>query len=582
MGERIAGNMTEVALITGVTASLMFVLPFMFGCAVMPPFCADDGETRCQSLFCPLGRYSEIGSIVFSSSDIIARNLFDRNIAFRNEYDVFPLLVYMLFYVFLVAWVYGAYVPGGLFVPSIVIGGCYGRVVGHIGHAYVSTSINPGVYALLGAAGMLGGFTRLGLPVVVMLVEMTGDATYLLPIMYVATLAKLLADWIEPPLYPQHMAIESISQLGDKIPLAIAQLTANDIANRTPHAVHDVDTLGHLLDTLDATKAKTLPVTDDKGRFLGQITRASLGYAIQRSHLFATKEQAVRGKRKPAGDGSAAHSRSHSASSLPSAAALNISGGSSSGDMAESELMATSGRSELLQAGAGMGDWHSTKDYTATVKGELSDLHLHYFINIRPLVDSGVFTVQQQTSNKRIHSMIRRMGYSHLFVTDQQHKLIGTITRRQLITLENKQAAAPQPQHAHAESTEQAADEQHSSDEKLDSDSGARDSLDEQQPLHHHQQQQLSKRAAEEEKKHAASEHHHHAQHAADEESKSQQQLRSGGRSMHLSAGRAAATYDAEQQPPPHVEVNIGTHSPLPHGRRTTLQRIQQHTKDLK
>ena len=342
----------------------------------------------------------------------------------------------------------------------------------------MSSAINPGVYALLGAAGMLGGFTRLGLPVVVMLVEMTGDATYLLPIMYVATLAKLLADWLEPPLYPQHMAIESISQLGDKIPLAIAALTAGDIANRNIHPVRDVDTLGHLLDTLDATKARTLPVTDEQGRFLGQIARSSLGYAIQRSHLFATKEAAVKGKRKAdtaVGSGGGAHSASALA-----AASLNISGGSNS-DAAEMELMATGGRSELLQAGAGMGDWHSTKDQISTVKGELSDLHLHYFINLRALIDTGVFTVQQQTSNKRIHSMLRRMGYSHLFVTDQQHKIIGTITRRQLITLENKQQQhqqqQQQQQHEPTTPIQQHDPAEQQSEEKQSSDgSGSRNS----------------------------------------------------------------------------------------------------------
>ena len=60
---------------------------------------------------------------------------------------------------------------------------------------------------------MLGGFTRLALPVVLMLIELTGDATYLLPIMYCAMVGKLLADLLYPPLYPQHMAIEKASPL---------------------------------------------------------------------------------------------------------------------------------------------------------------------------------------------------------------------------------------------------------------------------------------------------------------------------------------------------------------------------------
>ena len=229
------------------------------------------------------------------------------------------------------------------------------------------------------------------------------------------------------------------------------------------------------------------------------------------------------------------------------------------------------GARELLQAGAGMGDWHDTKDYTSytsTVKGELSDLHLHYFINLRPLIDSGVFTVQQQTSNKRIHSMLRRMGYSHLFVVDQQHRLIGTITRRALITLESKQTAQPQQPQAEDEAGEETEQEQEAGpvEEQEAADAG---SSSVSQPL------VVSRLADADDEKSAAAEQ---LPRLADE--LKAPPLRSTGRSMQLSSARAA--HAVEPLSLPHVAVNIAVHTPPGLGRRTTLQRIQMHTKDLK
>lgn len=73
---------------------------------------------------------------------------------------------------------------------------------------------------------MLGGFTRLALPVVIMLVELTGDATYLLPMMFCSVVGKFVSDYIEPPLYPQHMALEKIPSLTDKLNPQVAKLNA--------------------------------------------------------------------------------------------------------------------------------------------------------------------------------------------------------------------------------------------------------------------------------------------------------------------------------------------------------------------
>ena len=61
---------------------------------------------------------------------------------------------------------YGTALPMGLFVPNIIFGACFGRMVGQglqdwlrseAGNWAEPASVHPGVYALIGATAMLAG-----------------------------------------------------------------------------------------------------------------------------------------------------------------------------------------------------------------------------------------------------------------------------------------------------------------------------------------------------------------------------------------------------------------------------------------
>lgn len=88
---------------------------------------------------------------------------------------------------------FGLRVPGGVYLPSMVIGACVGRSVGLIVRALVqnaapfetgsATLVTPGTYALVGSAAFLGGITKLTVTIVVMMFEITGGGalTYIVP-----------------------------------------------------------------------------------------------------------------------------------------------------------------------------------------------------------------------------------------------------------------------------------------------------------------------------------------------------------------------------------------------------------------
>ncbi|ORE01231.1 hypothetical protein BCV72DRAFT_81745 [Rhizopus microsporus var. microsporus] len=108
---------------------------------------------------------------------------------------------------------FGCLVPGGIFLPSLIIGAITGRMMGLI-MQYVTTThqtawpftacaydfetrgecVIPGVYAIVGAAAGLAGVTRTTISLVVIMFELTYSLTYALPIMIAVMVAKWVAD----------------------------------------------------------------------------------------------------------------------------------------------------------------------------------------------------------------------------------------------------------------------------------------------------------------------------------------------------------------------------------------------------
>ncbi|KAL4894747.1 chloride channel [Aspergillus ambiguus] len=111
--------------------------------------------------------------------------------------------------IFLVIISYGCKVPAGIFVPSMAIGASFGRLVGILVQALYEKfpnsqffascepdvpCITPGTYAFLGAGAALSGIMHLTISVVVIMFELTGALTYILPTMIVVGVTKAVGD----------------------------------------------------------------------------------------------------------------------------------------------------------------------------------------------------------------------------------------------------------------------------------------------------------------------------------------------------------------------------------------------------
>lgn len=112
---------------------------------------------------------------------------------------------------------FGIKVPAGIYVPSMVVGGLLGRIVGHFVQwltltypdAWLFAScpasdgqpeacVIPGVYALVAAGATMSGVTRLQVTLAVILFELTGSLEHVLPFSLGVLFAKWTADALEP------------------------------------------------------------------------------------------------------------------------------------------------------------------------------------------------------------------------------------------------------------------------------------------------------------------------------------------------------------------------------------------------
>ncbi len=106
-------------------------------------------------------------------------------------------------------------IPAGIYVPSMVVGGLMGRMIGHTVQWVVlrypdlsmwgtcaavgdATCIQPGVYGLIAAGATMCGVPRLSVTLAVILFELTGSLDYVLPFSLAILVAKWTADAIEP------------------------------------------------------------------------------------------------------------------------------------------------------------------------------------------------------------------------------------------------------------------------------------------------------------------------------------------------------------------------------------------------
>ncbi|XP_065182931.1 H(+)/Cl(-) exchange transporter 5-like [Sycon ciliatum] len=217
------------------------------------------------------------------------------------------LTLAMVFKGFITVFTFGLKVPSGLFIPSMAVGACVGRIVGigmqqlawrYKDHSFFlyfcPTSvgcIEPGLYAMVGAAASLGGVTRMTVSLVVIMFELTGGLQYIVPLMVAIMTSKWVGDSLSKGgIYDGHILLNGYPFLDSKEDFEHITLACDVMRprrNEAPLTTISIcgTTVGCIKNLLNTTVYKGFPVVvDNESQLLeGYINRQEVSVALDRA-----------------------------------------------------------------------------------------------------------------------------------------------------------------------------------------------------------------------------------------------------------------------------------------------------------
>lgn len=399
----------EVLLVSLITSLLSFGLPMMTKCKPCPD------SVKYPDIVCPRPsgnygnyvnffcsketEYNDLATIFFNTQDDAIRNLFSTNTP--HEYTSRSLLTFLMMFFSLAVLTYGTAVPSGQFVPGIMIGATYGRLVGIlVVNASSKDSVDEGTYALLGAASFLGGSMRMTVSLCVIMVEITNNLQLLPLIMLVLLISKAVGDAFNAGLYEEQVKLRSLPLLESRPQRFMRNMTAKEaVSTKKVVQFSRISKISQIVAVLRSTNHHGFPVIDKLET--GEPVVTGL---ILRSYLLVLLKAKSDFQLYP----------------IP-------------GD--------TRGRMNFRYDVGDFAKPVSSKGLSIN-EINISPQEMEMYIDLQPFVNPTPYIVPEDMSLTKVYNLFRQLGLRHICVVPRPSQVVGVITRKDLLPemLEEKEA----------------------------------------------------------------------------------------------------------------------------------------------
>ncbi|XP_015175894.1 PREDICTED: H(+)/Cl(-) exchange transporter 7 [Polistes dominula] len=337
-------------------------------------------------MYCKEGEYSAVAALWFQTPESSVRSLFHDP---KGSHNDITLAVFIILYFILAVFTFGLSMSSGLFIPSLLIGSAWGRLIGSALAKIFPNSVllDPGKYALLGAAAQLGGTVRMTISLTAILIEATQGISFGLPVIIVLILAKWVGDFFNEGIYDIHIQMAGIPLLPWEAPPLSNNIYASEIMNHPVTTFKTVENVGHILELLKCVTYNGFPVVDPPssdqpyietyGRFRGLVLRSQL-IALLQNKIFNEYSETW-----------------------------------------ESSMNITLFRQDYPR-------------YPAIQDVQITEEEKTYTIDLRPFMNPSPYAVIHSSSLPRIFRLFRALGLRHLPVLNDVNEVIGMITRKDI------------------------------------------------------------------------------------------------------------------------------------------------------
>lgn len=201
------------------------------------------------------------------------------NSLFFGEFNNSLFLILFLIGVMLIkpvatALTIGSGGSGGVFAPSLFLGGVTGfvfaRLVNYLG---VVGNISPANFTLVGMCGVMSGVLHAPLTAIFLIAELTSGYTLFIPLMLVSAVAYTTSSYFQR----YSLYTKALIERGDLIPhdkdrQVLSLIHLEKIVETDLHTIHPLATVNDLVDLVQISRRNIFPVVNEEGVMKGIIT----------------------------------------------------------------------------------------------------------------------------------------------------------------------------------------------------------------------------------------------------------------------------------------------------------------------
>ncbi|CAE8601019.1 unnamed protein product [Polarella glacialis] len=293
---------------------------------------------------------------------------------------------------------YGMGVPSGLFVPMLYLGALWGRLFGEglLMIGMVDSHEHVAKYAVVGAVAALAGTARISISLSVIMLECIDNNSFGAPLFLATMIAKWVGSIFNPGIYDIHLELKHVPLLEPRAQKEMLSMRVQDVMAKDVVSLCPVETVRRVLEVLEDSERlhHGFPVVDEaSGRFLGLIQRRMLLHLLR-----SGRERSIFQERLGPAE------EQNTPKPVPNWLSNSELATQATGRFKMSELQSALGPQDLDRC-----------------------------VNLLPYTNQGAYTIPAHATVMRCYALFRSMGLRHLPVVDEQSKLCGMITRKDLI-----------------------------------------------------------------------------------------------------------------------------------------------------
>ncbi|TYH99471.1 hypothetical protein ES332_A11G068900v1 [Gossypium tomentosum] len=381
-----------VVTISLLTSICSYGLPWFATCIPCPIYTTEscpntDLSGNYKSFQCPPNHYNDLASLFLNTNDDAIRNLLSTSTT--KEFHISSLFIFFIAIYCLGVITYGIAIPSGLFIPVILAGAGYGRLIGRLFDPI--TKLDVGLFALLGAASFLGGTMRMTVSLCVILLELTNDLLLLPLVMLVLLISKTVGDMFNHGVYDQIVKLKGLPYMEAHAEPYMKHLVARDVVSGPLITFSGVEKVGNILHALKTTGHNGFPVIDEPP-FADAPELCGL---VLRSHLLVLlKGKIFSWDRVLSGD----------------------------------EVVRRISKFDFAKAGSGKG----VKLEDLDIKDEEMDM----YVDLHPITNTSPYTVVETMSLAKAAVLFRQLGLRHMCVVPKSQgrpPIVGILTRHDFL-----------------------------------------------------------------------------------------------------------------------------------------------------